>query len=474
MANGFTKAGLPDRRTKQGKAEFEIAFNAANATEFRSIIKDVEAGTRSVDDAQKAVNEKLAGAVSKQLELNKMIKEEEDTRGGLVNNLKRALGFSFQETELKRVQEQLTNAIESGDKERIKAAEELVSKQQQLNKEQKEAFDDFKAFFPGFVDFLENIDKARGMFNKISEKVGKLRGGIAAGLLIGLAVLVNLVKQANALSQEFGGGLKANRAIAAQLKLSNIRAKFFALSAEQVRSSFDAIASTFGDVSVASARFAVDLARVSRDTGVSAENVANLVSLFNPLTNGSRQLSLDLIESVSSLARAQGVASGVLIDELASNADLFASFIGKGEQNLIKAAAAAKKVGVEFGSIVELGDGLLDITERINKEQTLSTILGSQISLERFTALNAAGDTVAAQEELARLLKNTAELSPQLRRLFAAELNLGVADIQRLTGLRSGMPMAGAVGATGDPMLDEAKKQTNELKNLNKNIKELS
>ena len=472
MANGFKKSGLQFQGVKKG--EYEIAFNAANATEFRSIIKDVEAGTRSVDDAQKAVNEKLAGAVSKQLELNKLAKEEENSRGGLVNNVKRALGFSFQQNDLTRVQKQLTDAIESNDEERIKAAEKLVSETQKLNKEQKQAFNDFKSFFPGFVDFLENIDKARGMFKKISERVGKLRGGLAAGLLIGLAVLVNLVKQANALSQEFGGGLKANRAIAAQLKLSNIRAKFFALSAEQVRSSFDAIASTFGDVSVASAKFAVDLAKVSRDTGVSAENVANLVSLFNPLTNGSRQLSLDLVESVSSLARAQGVASGVLIDELASNADLFASFIGKGEQNLIKAAAAAKKVGVEFGSIVELGDGLLDITERINKEQTLSTILGKQISLERFTALNAAGDTVAAQEELARLLRNTADLSPQLRRIFASELGLGVADIQRLTGLRGGMPMAGAVGATGDPMLDEAKKQTNELKNINKGIKELS
>jgi soluble cytochrome b562 len=472
MANGFKKSGLQFQGVKKG--EYEIAFNAANATEFRSIIKDVEAGTRSVDDAQKAVNEKLAGAVSKQLELNKLAKEEENSRGGLVNNVKRALGFSFQQNDLTRVQKQLTDAIESNDEERIKAAEKLVSETQKLNKEQKQAFNDFKSFFPGFVDFLENIDKARGMFKKISERVGKLRGGLAAGLLIGLAVLVNLVKQANALSQEFGGGLKANRAIAAQLKLSNIRAKFFALSAEQVRSSFDAIASTFGDVSVASAKFAVDLARVSRDTGVSAENVANLVSLFNPLTNGSRQLSLDLIESVSSLARAQGVASGVLIDELASNADLFASFIGKGEQNLIKAAAAAKKVGVEFGSIVELGDGLLDITERINKEQTLSTILGKQISLERFTALNAAGETVAAQEELARLLRDTADLSPQLRRIFASELGLGVADIQRLTGLRGGMPMAGAVGATGDPMLDEAKKQTNELKNINKGIKELS
>ena len=472
MANGFKKSGLQFQGVKKG--EYEIAFNAANATEFRSIIKDVEAGTRSVDDAQKAVNEKLAGAVSKQLELNKLAKEEEDTRGGLVNNLKRALGFAFKKNDLDEVQKRLSKAIESNDEERIKAAEELVSKTQQYNKAQQEAFNDFKSFFPGFVDFLENIDKARNIFKKISKRVGKVGGGIAAGLLIGLAVLVNFVKQANALSQEFGGGVTANLKIAAALKTQTIRAKFFALSAEQVRSSFDAIASTFGDVSVASAKFAVDLAKVSRDTGVSAENVANLVSLFNPLTNGSRQLSLDLVESVSSLARAQGVASGVLIDELASNADLFASFIGKGEQNLIKAAAAAKKVGVEFGSIVELGDGLLDITERINKEQTLSTILGRQISLERFTALNAAGDTVAAQEELARLLRNTADLSPQLRRIFASELGLGVADIQRLTGLRGGMPMAGAVGATGDPMLDEAKKQTNELKNLNKNIKELS
>jgi len=140
-----------------------------------------------------------------------------------------------------------------------------------------------------------------------------------------------------------------------------------------------------------------------------------------------------------------------LIDELAGNADLFASFIGKGEKNLIKAAAAAKKVGVEFGSIVELGDGLLDITERINKEQTLSTILGKQISLERFTALNAAGETVAAQEELSRILKETGTLNAQQTRMFASELGMGVADIQRLTGLRSGgMPMAGAGGGGDD------------------------
>ena len=439
-------------------------------------VETIESGIKSFDKAIKdlpaRVQKSYQPLISAQLEVNKLIKEEQDSRDGIYTSLLEGIGLRTKANTLEKARQKVQDAIKSGDKQEIADAQESLKLLGQTKKLEEELAEDFEGMFPGLVAGIKGLQKGFKVLNMIISK-GPIF--LIPMLLIGaLAVLVSLVKEANSLSQEFGGGVKANIRISAELKKQTLLAKQFALSAEQVRSSFDAIANTFGDVSVASARFAVDLARVSRNTGVSAENVANLVSLFNPLTNNSRQLSLDLVESVSALAQAQGVASGVLIDELASNADLFASFIGKGEQNLIKAAAAAKKVGVEFGSIVELGDGLLDITERINKEQTLSTILGKQISLERFTALNAAGDTVAAQEELARLLRNTADLSPQLRRIFASELGLGVADIQRLTGLRSGMPMAGAVGATGDPMLDEAKKQTNELKNLNKNIKELS
>ena len=438
-------------------------------------VESIESGIKSFDKAIKdlpaRVQKSYQPLISAQLQVNKLIKEEQDNRDGIYTSLLEGIGLRTKATTLEKARQKVQDAIKSGDKQEIKDAQKSLKLLGQTKKLEEELVEDFEGMFPGLVAGVKGLQKGFKTLNMIISK-GPIF--LIPMLLIGaLAVLVSLVKEANSLSQEFGGGVKANIRISAELKKQTLLAKQFALSAEQVRSSFDAIANTFGDVSVASARFAVDLARVSRDTGVSAENVANLVSLFKPLTNGSRQLSLDLIESVSSLARAQGVASGVLIDELASNADLFASFIGKGEKNLMKAAAAAKKVGIEFGSIVELGDGLLDITERINKEQTLSTILGKQISLERFTALNAAGDTVAAQEELARLLKNTAELSPQLRRIFASELGLGVADIQRLTGLRSGMPTAGAGGATGDPILDEAKKQTNELKNLNKNIKEL-
>ena len=415
-------------------------------------VESIESGIKSFDkaiaDLPARVQKSYQPLISAQVEVNKLIKEEQDNRDGIYTSLLEGIGLRTKATTLEKARLKVQEAIKSGDTQEKADAQESLKLLGQTKKLEEELVEDFEGMFPGLVAGVKGLQKG---FRTINMIVMKNPLFLIPALLIGaLAVLVSLVKEANSLSQEFGGGVKANIKISAELKKQTLLAKQFALSAEQVRSSFDAIANTFGDGSVASAQFAVDLARVSRNTGVSAENVANLVSLFNPLTNNSRELSLNMVETVSALAQAQGVASGVLIDELASNADLFASFIGKGEKNLIKAAAAAKKVGIEFGGIVELGDGLLDVTERINKEQTLSTILGKQISLERFTALNAAGDTVAAQQELASLLRNTADLSPQLRRIFASELGLGVADIQRLTGLRSGgMPMA-SVGGGND------------------------
>ena len=459
MALKTTKSGTFDKRQKAMKT---LSKDIETAT------KNVEAGTQSISDALKSIPKEYQGIVSEQMKLNKMIEEQGEKYDGVYGSFLKGVGLVRDKS--KELGEALEEAIASADPKKIDAAQEAMKKFKEEAKLSEEVIGDFEDIFPGIANGLKGIGKLQAFFNKLT-KLNPYMLIVAAVIAVG-AALIGVVKQANALSQEFGGGVKANLRIGLALKANTIRAKAFGLSAEQVRSSFDAIANTFGDVSVASARFSVDLARVSRNTGVSAENVANLVSLFNPLTNNSRELSLNMVETVSALAQAQGVASGVLIDELASNADLFASFIGKGEKNLIKAAAAAKKVGVEFGQIVELGDGLLDITERINKEQTLSTILGKQVSLERFAALNAAGETVAAQEELARLLKNTADLSPQLRRIFASELGLGVADIQRLTGLRSGMPMAGGGGTAG--MSAYEKQSISTLKSIEKSNKKIA
>ena len=90
----------------------------------------------------------------------------------------------------------------------------------------------------------------------------------------------------------------------------------------------------------------------------------------------------------------------------------------------MRAAAAAKKLGTNFDTLVGFGDELLNVSERINKEQLLSTILGKQISLERFTALTAQDRLGEAQEEFRRQLQGINSLTSQQIRLAADVLTV--------------------------------------------------
>jgi hypothetical protein len=285
-------------------------------------------------------------------------------------------------------------------------------------------------------------------------------------VLIGVAmILMRIAKQVNETRAQFGMTAKEAFKLNWELKKASLAAKAFGLSGEQVRESFDAVAQKFGDVGPQAVQFSVELARIARNTGLGVEHTAELVSLYSAAGDMSKRVALNMIDTVTSMAEAAGVSRGILMKELAEQADLFASFIGKGEENLIRAAAAAKKVGMEFGGLVELGDGLLDVTERINKEQTLSTILGQQISLERFAQLNAAGELEAAQQELSNQLKGINNLSAQQTRMFAEQLGVATSDLVRLTGLRSDMPRAGGA------FQNEEQKQTGFLSQIVENTK---
>lgn len=336
---------------------------------------------------------------------------------------------------------------------------------QGINKELENSAATGEAFAQLFPSFGSGIAGMESGFKAVGRVLTSGPLAIVA-VILGIAMtLMRIAKQVNATREQFGMSAKAALKLNFELKKASIAAKAFGLSGEQVRESFDAVAQKFGDVGPAAVQFSVELARIARNTGLGVENTAELVSLYSAAGNVTKSIALNMIDTVTSMAEAAGVSRGILMKELAGQADLFASFVGKGEENLIKAAAAAKKVGMEFGGLVELGDGLLDVTERINKEQTLSTILGRQISLERFAQLNAAGELEAAQQELSNQLQGINNLSAQQTRLFAEQLGIATSDIVRLTGLRSDMPRAGG------SFQNEEKKQTGLLSQIVDNTK---
>jgi len=373
-------------------------------------------------------------------------------------------------TERKRKEiAEILNQIKEGehnlDKEALKTLKDTVKvkqKELEIANAQTEAFE---RFFP-------NLGSMIGSLGQGIKDIGALmRGPLGlVALFAGLVMIaIRFAKQVNNIREQFGLSLRDSAKLSIELKKAQLTAKLFGLSAEQVSASFEAVTQKFGIVNPSAVQFSVQVARIARNTGLGVENTVELISLFSAARNVSKDIALNMVEMVTQMASAEGVSRGILMKELASNADLFASFIGKGERNLIKAAAAAKKVGMEFGGLVELGDGLLDVTERINKEQMLSTILGKQISLERFAQLNAAGEIEAAQQELSNQLQGINQLSAQQTRFFAEQLGVATSDLVRLTGLRSGgMPMAGGGGQSED------QKQTGLLSQIVENTKKLA
>jgi len=255
---------------------------------------------------------------------------------------------------------------------------------------------------------------------------------IAAAMMALLALAKKVLEQVNEIREEFGLTAMNAAKVAGSIRLANFQAKRFLLDSEQVKASYEALAKTFGQLNHQTVQFSVEVARVARNTGLGAENVAELLASITAATGQSKDLALETLNTLTSFTRMEGVAPGVVLKDLAANADLFASFIGRGERNLIKAAAAARKVGMEFGSIVDFGDQLLNITDRLEKEQTLSIITGKQIRLDRVAILTSQGRIAEAQRELATQLRAVQGLSAQQVRFAAQQVGMDVNALLKL------------------------------------------
>ena len=262
---------------------------------------------------------------------------------------------------------------------------------------------------------------------------------IGAAIVAATTALIAFAKQTNEIRENLGVSATNAAKLNIQLQIAKVRGKAFLLEAEKIESAFEALTDEFGVANGEVVSLSVELARVARNTGISAEQAAQFTSLISAATGQSKELAIASIESLAAFAELEGVAPGKILEELAENADTFASFIGNSEKELVRAAAAAKKLGANFDTLVGFGDELLDVSERINKEQLLSTILGKQISLERFTALTAQDRLGEAQEEFRRQLQGINSLTSQQIRLASDVLPGGVAELRRLTGNVAGI-----------------------------------
>ena len=146
------------------------------------------------------------------------------------------------------------------------------------------------------------------------------------------------------------------------------------------------------------------VAYMAKRFGISNAEAAKLQKTLAGMNGHSQEAADAMLEQAVALAKANKVAPGVVVSEMAANAGEFAAAGEEGFGAMAATAVAAKKLGVEMSTIATLADGLLDVQSSIEAEMQAQVMTGRSINLNRARELANANNLVDMTKELVNQL----------------------------------------------------------------------
>ena len=305
----------------------------------------------------------------------------------------------------------------------------------------------------GFLKTFKNISKA---INTVLMANPLLAIAAVVVAIIGLVVKLNGIL--NETMREFGTSAKESGKIAIKLKVAQFQGLKMGLTAEEIKGSFVAINDTLGGVNNASAKFITQLTDASVRTGTTAEEFSKILAIQESISSSTREQLMAQTELIRANIEISGILPASVFKDVAANTQAFAEFAKDGGQNVFDAAIAAKKLGLNLASVVNIADSLLSFEDSIEKQMEASLLLGRDINLDKARELALNNDLKGAMEEVVKQVGTEAEfneLNRVQRRALADSVGVNVEELSRMVR-NQGKGEAARVGSATEEV---AKKQ---------------
>jgi hypothetical protein len=243
----------------------------------------------------------------------------------------------------------------------------------------------------------------------------------------------------------FDGALKFKQELglsageAAKLSLNVTAAskytKMMGGDASLITASASEMVKQFGDTSVFTAGVAKDMANMAISTGFGGANAAKLLKTMEGINGASIETNINTLEAWGNLAKAEGVSSKIVLDDIANSTEEFAKFAKGGGDNIIKAATAAAKLGLEMSDVAKITTSLLSIEDSLRDEMEAEMLIGKQLNLDKARELALAGDLEGVMNEVKNIGVSQAEWSEMnviQRQALAKAVGVEVGDMGKL------------------------------------------
>ena len=258
---------------------------------------------------------------------------------------------------------------------------------------------------------------------------------LLAGLALAVSYTVDMVKNTQKLSQEFG--LSATQAAKVNKEVGFFNRKFFEFFGQDTNKISGEIIQNFGDIGNFAGLSAEEVAKMSMGLGIAGEDAVKLARTMVGLVDGVNDGAdgMERLEVFSGIAKANNVGTGQIIKDLAENTETFAEFTRDGGTNMARAAVQARKLGVSLQTTAKIANSLLDFESSIEKEMEASLLIGKQLNFNRARELALAGDIAGATQDVVKQIGGAGELQKMnviQRRALAESIGVSVDELSRL------------------------------------------
>ena len=321
-----------------------------------------------------------------------------------------------------------------------------------LLKERKNFSGEYLEAIKELAEVLENTPELAGKFRaeaKVQQQIEQFRNKVqdisdvlSSPKAMGAAVLGYVGKQmfdfandANEARMSLGASAGEALNLAGNMKVASVASAAVGGNTQEAKAAVTSMVEEFGSLGVVTNEVAMGLGRVTGQFGLSGANAGKLLKSMEAISGASIETNINLIESVGSLARAEGVAPAQVLNDIAENTETFAQFAKGGGENLAKAAIQARKLGLNLGTVAGIAEKLLDFESSIESSMEASVLLGRQVNTDKARELALTGDLEGLAKEVKNQVGSQAEFEAMnvvQRKALAEAMGVTVSDLGKI------------------------------------------
>ena len=292
-------------------------------------------------------------------------------------------------------------------------------------------------------------DLTGGMASKAKEFVNVMKANpLIAILTISVAILKSFSDNLDKIGEKFGA-----------IGVKDFSQDLMAADAEMAKLGYDTgtaadmaekLSSEFGIGFKEAIKLTPEIADMSKALGMSTDEGTALIGILGEISNLSAEESIELAKQTELLAKANGVAPGAVMRDIAASSETMAKFTMDGGKNIMRAAIQAKKLGTSLDKVAGIMDGMLDFQSSIEAEMNASVMIGRQLNYQKARELALNNDIVGAMSEIVSQLGSEEEfnkLNALQRKALADSIGVGVDELAKFVGKeKESVTLAGELG----------------------------